>query len=241
MNVVFWKWKPRDGYTALRVPYEAKAVNVATAMVRRNYRGDVRVICVTDDPAGVECETFPLWSDCETLQNASGANLPSCYRRLKLFDPATQREMGIAEGERIVSIDLDTVITGELNPLFDRPDRFVGWAVEGTYHPRVFNGSMWMLRAGSHPEVWTTFNPATSPRKAAIAGYRGSDQAWISYRLRHCAGWEAGDGVYSYHKDVRGRSLPESARVVMFHGKLKPWMPAALAIDWVREHYRDAA
>lgn len=207
-------------------------------MVRRNYDGDVRVVCVTDDPTGVVCETFPLWRDCATLPNASGAHLPSCYRRLRLFDPATQEAMGIAEGERIVSLDLDAVVVGKLNGLFDRPDAFVGWAVRGSHHPRVYNGSMWMLRAGAHPEVWTTFNPESSPKRAAAAGYRGSDQAWMTYRLNHCVGWTAADGVYSYHLDVRGRpDLPPNARIVMFHGRVKPWMAWA-DVQWVRALYR---
>jgi hypothetical protein len=63
-------------------------VNRIARAIKRNARAvPVRVVCVTDDPSGItECDTHPLWDDCSKLRNASGAHLPSCYRRLKLYD-----------------------------------------------------------------------------------------------------------------------------------------------------------
>src|SRR5690606_29823554 len=136
--------------------FSSEHVNVLERMVRRNYDGDIRFICVTDDPVGIEGETFPLWDDFNDVPNPHGATeYPSCFRRLKLFDPATQAALGIAPGDRVVSLDLDTVVTGDLNALWDRHEPFVGWAVKNRFHDRVFNGSMWMLRARAFEQVWT--------------------------------------------------------------------------------------
>lgn len=233
LTVITFKWKsPR-----YRIQYAAHHVNVVEAMIRRNYDGDLRFVCVTDDPEGVTGETFPLWDDCNHLHNAGGMNLPSCYRRLKLFDPATQRALGIGKGDRFVQIDLDVVICGELNSLWDRKESFVGWAVKGAYHPRVFNGSMWMVRAGAEAHVWNTFDPETSPAAARAARYLGSDQAWMSLCLQGRAGWTDADGVYSYPIALRRLpEPPEDCRVAIFHGFGKPWAPSMP--QWVKDRFR---
>jgi hypothetical protein len=239
LHIVTWKWHPGHiGYTPQRVPYSAEHVNIMSAMLGR-YAEKARVICVTDDPAGVKCKTFPLWNDCSALFNASGVQFPSCYRRLKLFDPATQRAMGIKKGDRIISIDLDTVIVGDISLLLARHESFVGWAVPGKNKARVFNGSMFSFDAGAYADVWGDFNAETSPSEAASKGFLGSDQAWISMKMQGQAGWTTDDGVYSYTRDILPHgSLPRNARIVIFHGKRKPWMEDAQRFDWVRQNYR---
>jgi hypothetical protein len=221
---VTWKWKQDD----FRSRYIADHVNVMASMLHRFVEAPHRVICVTDDPDNVKVETFPLWDDHSKLRNVSGHHLPSCYRRLKLFDEKTQQDLGIAKGGRIVSIDLDTVVLDKMKPLLMRDQMFVGWAVPGTRHNKVFNGSMWMFTAGDELQwMWDTFKPDQSPQRALQAGFYGSDQGYISHQLVYsqlCGNWTAQDGVLSYARDIRGpRILPKHARVVMFHGKRKPW------------------
>src|SRR5690606_16506721 len=182
LHVVLWKWN-QPGY---RERFTSEHVNVMGKMLRRHMNGyRHRVVCVTDNSSRIDptIDTFPLWNNYNHLPNASGRHLPSCYRRLKIFDPVTQREMGINPGDRVMSIDLDMVIARDLRPLVTRQEPFVGWAVRGTVHPRVFNGSMFMFTAGEFEEVWTSFHPELSPRKAFKLGYFGSDQAWLSFNL----------------------------------------------------------
>jgi hypothetical protein len=236
INFVTWKWRQANFPDI----YRAEHVNVLEAMVRRNYDGQCRFICVTDDPEGITGETFPLWSDCDGMPNASGANFPSCYRRLKIFDPATQESMDICPDDRVISLDLDTVIVGEINSLFDRSDAFVCWKVMfGALE--AFNGSLWMLRAGSHAEVWEDFDGERSAKEAIDAGFRGSDQAWISHKIGVDApGWGFEDGVLSFVKDIRLKQaqLPPDARIVSFYGHVKPWDD--IAADWpdIVSHWR---
>jgi hypothetical protein len=206
-------------------------------MVRRNYPHPIRVICVTDNTEGIDgsIETMPLWNDFADVPNPHGVTNPSCYRRLKVFAPEAREWFG----DRFVCLDLDTVIVGDLTPLWERTEDFVIW---GETNPRSFyNGSMFMMTAGARRQVLDTFNPKVSPHQARSAGKFGSDQGWISYCLGHGeATWTTADGVYSYNLHLRhnGRKLPENARITMWHGALDPWQPGAQAVPWVREHYR---
>jgi hypothetical protein len=234
LSFITWKWTPPKGY---RSKFAPDTVNVMRRMIARNYSEPHRFICVTDDPKGIDpaVEIVPVWNDFADLPSPSGARNPSCYRRLKAFAP----EMREVFGPRFVSIDLDTVITGDLGPVVNRPEDFVIW---GDTNPRTFyNGGLWLMTAGARAQVWTTFDPVASPRAAFQAKHFGSDQGWIS----HCLGpneakWGKSDGVFSYRNDVLPqRRLPQGARVVSFHGEFDPWDPRVQqASPWILEHYQ---
>ena len=233
LNICCFKWTPPAGY---RSTFGPETVNVLQRMVARHYAAPHRFTCITDDPRGLDpaVHIVPLWSDFATVPSPHGGHNPSCYRRLRVFAP----DIAPILGERFVCLDLDTVIVGDLAPLFDRPEDFVIW---GETDPRSFyNGSMTLHTAGARRQVWETFDPATSPAKAKAAGRFGSDQGWISYCLgRGEATWTRKDGVYSYrvHLKPQGGRLPADARMVMWHGHVDPWSPAAQQLDWVRAHW----
>ena len=233
-TIVLWKWHD----ARYRERYEAVHVNVMRDMIER-YMAGVRIICVTDDPAGVKGETFPLWDDCAAVGNPSGKHMPSCYRRLKLFDPATQEAMGIGPESVIVSLDLDTVITADPAPLWDRKEPFVGFLVPGTAQRYCFNGTMFLFRARTHAHLWTDFDPETSPEATRRTGFFGSDQGWLSWKLAKTAAcWLPADGLLSYSRDVRHKGLPDHARIVSFHGRRKPWHERVRnEAPWVRRHW----
>lgn len=241
LDVVCWKWRPKKGY---RSSFGPATVNVLRRMVARNLTLPHRFSCITDDAKGIDPDIriIPLWDTHAAVPNPSSPLNPSCYRRLRMFS----QEAASLIGERIVSMDLDMVVTGDLTPLFDRDDDFVIWGGQ-TVQPGVarpycwFNGSLMMLRAGTRRKVWETFDPHRSPRQAHQSGSHGSDQGWIAY----CLGpgektWGAADGVYSYRNHIlpSGR-LPTDARLVAFHGRVDPWDKATQArYGWIREHYR---
>lgn len=241
LHLVLWKWSQPNA----RETYTSEHVNVMTAMLHRNMGGlKYRIICVTDEARGVECETFPLWDDCDNLANASKWDLPSCYRRLKLYDPATQNAMGIKPGELIVSIDLDALILKPLAPLIAaaKTYAFMGWALKGQYHPKVFNGSLQIFKAGTLSEIWSTFNAATSPKEANRAKFMGSDQSWLSMNLVHrpdCEGFGYPD-VASYPHNIRQLAmLSRDVRIIFFHGRRKPWHREALKESpWINRYWR---
>lgn len=232
ISFVCWKWST-PGY---RSTFGPEAVNVLAAMIRRHYPEPHRILCVTNDPAGIEpgVEIVPDRADFADIPSPHGGGNPSCYRRLRLFEP----DAAATFGDRIVSIDLDCVILDDLRPLLDVPNDLVLWQDPG--RPDQYCASMMLLRAGTRPDVWSGFDPARSPASARAAGCMGSDQGWLSYCLGPWeARWTAEDGILSYRLDQLDRvPLPESARVVMFHGGQDPWSPGPQQLGWVRRHYR---
>lgn len=232
LSVVTFKWHT-PGY---RATFTAEHVNTLQRMVARHYPHPHRIVCITDDTAGLHpgIDTLPLWDDHASVPNPTGGGRPACYRRLRLFD----RDIGRLLGPRFVLLDLDVIITGDLSPLWNRPEDAVFWRSPGGEWP--YNGAMFLLSAGARPEVWEHFDPVVSPRATHAAGYRGSDQAWISHKLGwNEAAWTQADGVHYYNALPRGpgrrRQLPDGARIVFTSAGMPPWRLHEL---WVRRHYR---
>ena len=233
LSVVTFKWSQPN----YRSKFTADHVNTLERMVRRNYAREMRFICVSDTPKGLSphIHYVPLWDDFSSMVSPHGDNYPSCYRRLKIFDP----EIRDVLGERFVAIDLDTVVTGDLTKMWSRTEDFVIWG--GTNPTTKYNGSMMLMSAGARPDVWSKFDPVESPKLAGRARCWGSDQGWISYILGpNQPMFTKADGVYSYRNDIRdqGGRLPAGARMVCFHGKEDPWDPGPQGCDWVQEHYK---
>lgn len=235
LTVVCWKWKPHAGY---HTTFNSDSVNVLKRMVARHYPYPHIFTCITDDPKGIDKDVriIPLWDDLANVPNPHGPRGPSCYRRLKSFS----KEAAEIIGPRFVSLDLDCVITGDLSPLWDRPEDFVIWGDTAKGTP--YNGSMFLLRAGTRTKAWERFNPITSPRLSRAKRYIGSDQGWLGV----CLGpnekkWSASDGVYSYRNQIapKGGKLPANARIVLFHGRLNPWdREIQQKHEWVRRFYQ---
>ncbi len=234
LTVCTFLWKPKPGY---RSAFCTRHVDVLRRMVRRHYQKPHRFVLITDDATGItepDIECFELWHDYRALLNPSGRGNPSCYRRLRLFAP----EPGRFLGDRFVCMDLDCVITGDMAPLWDRPEDFVIWKSCTSKNP--YNGSMFMLKAGARPKVWTDFDGERSPYETRRAGLYGSDQAWIAHKLGpNEATWTPEDGVHSFRVGIQnshaGR-LPAGARVVFFHGNGDPWdPPIQKRYPWVKK------
>lgn len=236
-NIVLWKWRQVNQ----REEYTAEHVNVMVSMLSRNLPNvRYRVICVTDDQSGLACESYPLWEDHDNLPNASRRHLPSCYRRLKLYDPATQRDMGVKAGDRIVSLDLDTLVCGSLYEVLNTKGTFVGWGLKGIQHPQVFNGSFQMFTAGELSHIWSGFKGAESAKEANHAGYMGSDQAWLSHNLIGKPGSIALGYplIASYPLNVRLlRKHDYRTRLIFYHGTVKPWHPQAFKETKLSDRY----
>lgn len=240
LQIVLWKWRGHDPDRQ----YEPDHVNIMCNMLRRNLQHyPHRIVCVTDEPGGIlECETAPLWLDHNNLANGSGKHLPSCYRRLKLYDRETQKDLGIDKGDRILSLDLDALICADIRELVQTEGLYVGWELAGLAHPRVFNGSFQMFDAGTLQDIWSEFDPHTSIAEAGRQGFRGSDQAWLSMRLINRAGtvglkWPDVSS-YPLHNKIQG-ILRRDNRIIFFHGKEKPWSPEAQArTSWIARYWR---
>lgn len=245
LSVVCWLWQGKT--MGMRVDYTARHVNILASMVSRHLRMPYEMVCVTDTPEGIDgsVRIVPIWDDLKQHGR--------CFVRLKAFAPGMQDILG----ERFVSLDLDTLVVGNLDPLFDRPGDFVIWADPSRITP--YCGSMWMVKAGSHPEVFTEFDIAEHATLKPRFDYFGSDQAWMAYKLPNAATWTKHDGVLSFKNHilrVKGGEvlprrfkrkirwngtppLPEHARIIHFHGRNDPTQRVLHEIcPWIAEHYR---
>ena len=237
LKVVCWKWVTPDGY---RSAFTHAQVNTLFNMVTRNYHKPFEFICITDNArhidSGVRVIPLEQVEKFAHLPSPHGGVNPACYRRLWMYSEQARDVIG----ERFVSIDLDVVLTGDVTPVWDRPEDFMIWGE--TLRRTPYNGSMQMMTAGARKHVYDEFDPDTSPMTARKAGFDGSDQAWISYKLGpNEKRWTQQDGVHSFRLHVKpfGGRMPANARIVFFEGQVDPWSPTARRVcPWVEEHWR---
>jgi Protein of unknown function DUF115/Methyltransferase domain len=195
----------------------AEYVNILFDSVRRNlpegYQG--RFICFTDDPAGlhVGIETKPL-----------PAPLPGWWSKVALF-----RDGLFPEGERVVFLDLDTLITGRLDDIFSYDGDFA--ILTDFLRPYGWQSSVmaWRVGAPKLADVWPAYERAGYPTNE-----RDNDQGWLETHVSDADSWQQlfPDQLVSI-KQIRG--IPEKATVVIFHG---PPRPHEVTTGWVPEVWK---
>jgi len=231
LPVVTFKW---NGH----IPYFAEDVNIWAAMVDRHLNMPAELVLITDDGAGVDggIRQIPIWRD--HFQHGRD------WHRVKLF----AEEMADLIGPRFVVMDLDTVICGQLDPLFANDHPFMAWRDPNRDQ---YCTALFMMDAGAFPHVWEMFDPeaALNLRRRGVFG--GYDQAWISHALPGQPRWTAEDGVLSFRVDLMKNygiemakqtgadKLPTGARVINFHGKYNPRDEAVqAACPWIADHWK---
>lgn len=212
LTIVTWKWVGWRGAT-----YKAQHVLAMRWMLEQHLKIPHRFICVTDDARGLEdCETYPIWD--YPIVN-TGAGRPNCYRRLRVFS----KEARSMFGPRLLSIDLDAVVMGDITHLITDDDFKI---MQGKAAP--YNGSMFLHRTGTLTHVWETFDknsPDVVRRHERMTQVRhyGSDQAWMSYAIPGAPTWGEADGVYHF---TLLNQLPADTRLIFCAGGVKPWAPS---------------
>lgn len=229
ITVVSWLWSQPGG----RVRYKPEHVWIWADMVSRNLAMKHRLVCVTtetDLPPSVERIDPP--GEFEEVNPTWGPSKPNCFRRLVMF----RRDAGKMFGRRFVSMDLDCVVGGPLDPLFDRPEDLV--LFKGTSESRPYNGSLMLMTAGCRPQVYEDFDQAGADASGAL--FHGSDQAWLAHKLGWGeATWDEDDGVWHFASWLR-HCKKVQPRVLFFPGKRKPWEMAPV-FPFIRNNYRVTA
>jgi hypothetical protein len=244
LAVTVWKWRPTQP-SGPRF-FTSEHVNVLRKAVAKRLPVPHKFVCITDDAEGLDrrIEAVPMpaqtfdslvnphqWKYDEARSWGAKKYFPSCYRRLWLFS-----EEARALGDRVLALDVDVIVTGSLAPLVERDETFVGWCDEKNERPRVAGG-VYLLKTGAHADVWNDFDPETSPQIALQAGYSGSDQAWMSYKLcPHVATWGRADGLTKITW-LEGEPSKDT-RLVFTAGHSPPWDSSVQRrYPWIRRFW----
>ena len=232
ITLVSWLWK-QQGYP---IRYTAKHVNIWANMVERHITIPHRLLCITDDPTGIDIPTLPLWNF-EEIESPKwpGRCRPQAYRCLRMFD----KEVGLTIGARFCSMDLDCVITGSLDSILNRTEDFlILWSPQ---ERNCYNSSLIIMDAGARQRVWDRFTPYSAITASDL--YLGSDQAFIRYVLgpNETTLWNR-DGIYQFYHSPgirQSKAIPIDCRIVFFAGNRTPWDPSIKVTQpWVLKHYR---
>lgn len=219
--------------------YTGEHVNRLKNQLDRHLHMPFEFIAIVESRQGIRknIRCMKIWPE---ISKQLHPKRPNCYRRLRLFSSDMVRIFGPGY---LLNLDLDILITDDITHLIkplvadDSDVTFKAYRDRATNTP--YNGGMWLLKTGAHPEVWGTFDPLRSPRITADEGRVGSDQAWIGHALGpDFPTWDVQDGVYAFGRDIlrgRGGELPEDARIIMMYG---PYDPAKKQVKWVKEHWR---
>jgi hypothetical protein len=220
LTVLAWKWKPAatSGQSAEGTVerYSAIHVNRLRHMVGRHLHIPHRFLCITDDSSGLDAdiETLPMWPGDELLYRHT--------RRLRMFSAGAREALG----DRVLNLDLDTVVCGDLTPLATRSEPLVIWWSPSlrTKSARVYNPSVVLFAPGDLDAMWQSFSadPADAIVRARRHGWRNSDQAilndWITQHGVPVHRLTEADGLYSFRDHILpGGGLPADARLVGFY------------------------
>ena len=159
--------------------YGADYVNKLYGMVRRNLAGELRFLCLTDEPSGIrpEVETAP----CPEIPIPAPHNNRG-WRKLTLWKSSIFGQTG-----DWLYLDLDVVIVDALDPFFDhRPDAsFIvmqNWTQPGQ---GIGNTSAYRFRVGEHDYL---YDHLVADADRLIARYRNS-QTYISRTVNSIEFW----------------------------------------------------
>lgn len=125
-------------------------------------------------------------------------------------------------GDRVLFMDLDTVITGKLDELalYDGPLALL----RDFYRPNGHQSSVMAWTAGSHTDIWSLYVEESFPEVP------GGDQAWIE-EFEPLVLQDRFPGMFASYKADYCQSAPKKdASVIVFHGKPRPhecggWVP----------------
>lgn len=163
-------------------------------------------------------------------------NWPGWWSKLELFRPDITSD--------IFYLDLDTVITGDINQLIETA------AGKSTvlcdfYHERtsMIGSGLMYISNSDKAAIWADFTSNPAQHMACCKTLeKWGDQGYLQHFLGHVQRWQhiAPSQVVSYKKDVASRGsypkaigngqVPSTAKIVCFHGNPRPWQIKA---NWI--------
>jgi len=194
---VLWQGEIKDSV------YHPEHVARLREQVARHLSQPHRFVCLSNValPEGIErMSAFQDW--------------PGWWQKICCFQP------GRFEG-RVLYLDLDVTVVGQLDDLADFPESFV--AIQDYAHPIRINSSVMAWDAGVADHVYLKFLEAveTSGGTSPMEKMHG-DQNWIHAHIHSARFPKRWVPSYKAHVLPAGK-VPEDARVCVYHGEPKPW------------------
>lgn len=174
--------------------------------IRRHMPPDIKWkgVCLTDDPGTVPYDVHPIMLP---------PGLVGWWSKIAMWMPGI-----FGRATRILYVDLDTVICGDLGDIARYDGRFA--MQRDFFHPTAANSGLMAWEAGSLNHIWTHWDAAGRP-----SWHAGGDQNWIASAEPDCDFWQDmyPGQIVSFKADcwLRGR-IPGGARVCGFHGRPRP-------------------
>jgi hypothetical protein len=216
VNLVCLKWGTK---------YPPEYVNRLYRMVSRHLHRPFRFYCLTEDPQGLseEIEILPL----------TETGLSGWWYKLSLF----RDDFYGLEGD-LLYLDLDVVITDDIDFLVDQPGEFL--IIRNWSRNPMWNSSVMRFQIGRFSHIWDRF----LERQQEIVDSLNGDQEWIFHCVPDAGTWPE-DKIVSYKKSLDSKALPlleklglgrfglkapdfldtplrKGAAIIIFHGKPDP-------------------
>lgn len=176
--------------------YGADDVRILQRMVRRHLTVPHQFAVITDRQELFSADEAIRAVPIDKTTHVSG----TCFVRLMTFSPMMADIFG--KGTRVLQIDLDSMIVGNINALVDRDEDIVLWR-----NPRrwcltypdvgyaaklaVFNASILLHRCGTMDRIWRNFDPEFPQER--------DDQWWLSLMVgKDCPYWDGSHGIIGW-------------------------------------------
>lgn len=217
INVVCFKWGTEFG---------PEYVNKLYNSVLRNTTLDIRFICYTEDPSGVECETR------EFLEP-----LPHWWYIIGLFN----KEHGFKH--KVVYMDLDTIILGNIDHILSINLPFI--TLRDYYRPGGLQTAYiaWEPKWGEF--IWDRLSSMYSiTQYSSLRQFTGGTNRFLEEsvglgpEIPRLQDYVPGECV-SYKVHIRDKQQPcnfNDVKMVFFHGKPRPHEVATL--DWMEKNWK---
>lgn len=193
--------------------------NLFNAWVRHLIGVPSRFICFSDDGNPQDLGYY-------AKRPLPYPGLKGWMNKLALFKPGV-----FEDGERVLYLDLDTVITGSLDEIAFYDGEFA--MLQDLWFPQLRASGVMAWRGGFGAHIWESYAAAGFPADVRFDGYTfGGDGAWIAQHVpRADVLQDLYPGQIASYKVSAGMLAPQT-RVCAFHGTPRPheinsgWVPA---------------
>lgn len=237
VNVICMKWGTK---------YGPEFVNRLRSMVRRHLARPHRFVCFTDDGSGLDADI--------EIKPLPPMDLPPGKERGWLKLATFNRPLADLAGTTLF-LDIDVVIVDSIDCLFDHPGEFCiihdwnkPWRITG-------NSSVYRFEAGAHPEILDYFVKNIDRVKREVR----NEQEYLTREVHRlgkltywpkdwCVSFKYGCMPVFPFNYFKVPTIPQGARVVVFHGlpnpddavigKGKGIRRHVLPTPWINEHWR---